>query len=494
MRPLLLALLLTSAANAQDVRLTGTITDADHQSYQTHSFDVPAGVARVDIEFTRTPEPGITIDLGLLEGQGVRGWSGSNKQRFSIGLAEATPSYTPGPVAGRRMALALGIPNARTGAETRWTADISFDRTPATPPPPPPSFTLPPSTPGWLRGELHAHSTHSDGARPIETSLQAARTAGLDFISLTEHNAVSQADALARLQPDYPELVFLPGQEITTFNGHANLFGSTTPAPFMAADWPQSLPPGLLSINHPALPSGEICMGCGWTQPVPERATLAEAVNGSAIAAAGGLIETPISALPWWDAQLAAGKRLIAIGGSDNHDASLAPPDPRAIGHVTTIVWAEARTPAALLKGLESGRAFIQIGGPPRLLDMRAGTATMGSTAPAGTALTLTVTDCAGCTAELIHQAKVIATLPVADAPLSFTPPETLTGPIRAQIRDSRGQLTLIGNPIWYHPPSPPPSPLRGGTGAKRQGGGPAPARKGPTASPPAPAADRSHP
>ncbi|MBB6228478.1 hypothetical protein FHS79_002665 [Polymorphobacter multimanifer] len=490
MRALLLAMLLGTAAAAQNIQLTGTITAADHQSYQTHAFDVPPGVTRVDVTFTRTPEAGITIDLGMLEDGRPRGWSGSNKQRFSIGLAEATPSYTPGPVAGRRMALALGIPNARSGSTASWTATIGFSRDPATPPPPPPVVNPAPSAPGWLRGELHAHSTHSDGARPIEASLQAARAAGLDFISLTEHNTVSQLQALAHLQPEYPSLILLPGQEITTFNGHANLFGSTTPAPFMARDWPQTLPPGLLSINHPALPSGEICMGCGWTQPIPERATLVEAVNGSAIAAAGGLVETPISALPWWDAQLATGKRLIAIGGSDNHDASLAPPDPRAIGHVTTIVWAEARTPAALLKGLEAGHAFIQIGGPARMLDMTAGAAPMGSTASPGTPLRITVTDCNGCNAELIHQAKVIATLPITDGPLNFTPPENLTGPIRAHIRDSRGQLTLIGNPIWYHPPSR----LRGGTGAKRQGGGPAPARKGPTASRPAPAADQSHP
>jgi hypothetical protein len=461
---MLTSLLLTGAAAAQDLTLKGTISAADHQSYQTHGFNVPKGVTGFEVTFTRTPQPGITIDLGLREGQAMRGWSGSNKTRFKVGIAEATSSFTQGPVAGRRFELVLGIPNARSGTSADWTAVVHFSKAPTKALSSPPRFTPPASSPGWLRGELHAHSTHSDGAKSIEASLQAARAAGLDFLSLTEHNTVSQADALARLQPTYPELVLLPGQEITTFNGHANLFGSSTAAPFISSGWHDALPSGLLSINHPALPSGEICMGCGWTQPVPARATLVEAVNGSAIAAAGGLVETPISGLPWWDAQLASGKRMIAVAGADNHDASLRPPDPRAIGHVTTVVWAQARSAPALLKGLEAGRVFIQLGGPPRILDMQAGKAAMGGLAPAGTPLDLTVSNCSGCTVELIHNGKLLASLAVTRTLLGFNPPATLAGPVRAQVRDSANQLVLIGNPIWF---TAAPQSLAGGRSSR---------------------------
>ncbi|MBS1261032.1 MAG: DNA polymerase/3'-5' exonuclease PolX [Calditrichaeota bacterium] len=48
--------------------------------------------------------------------------------------------------------------------------------------------------PGEIRGELHAHTTASDGAESIETMARAAKRRGLDYLAITDH---SQAVAVA---------------------------------------------------------------------------------------------------------------------------------------------------------------------------------------------------------------------------------------------------------------------------------------------------------
>ncbi len=71
-------------------------------------------------------------------------------------------------------------------------------------------------------------------------------------------------------QPYFDRLLLVPGREITTFQGHANVFGVTQFIDFRVGD--QSVPTmnallentrrlgALVSINHPGLPSGESCM------------------------------------------------------------------------------------------------------------------------------------------------------------------------------------------------------------------------------------------
>src|SRR5260370_38676011 len=70
-------------------------------------------------------------------------------------------------------------------------------------------------------------------------------------------------------------MLLIPGREITTFHGHANLFGSVALLDFRVGspdvpDWNALLTGieksgGAISINHPVRPSGEQGMGCGWT-------------------------------------------------------------------------------------------------------------------------------------------------------------------------------------------------------------------------------------
>lgn len=64
----------------------------------------------------------------------------------------------------------------------------------------------------WLKGNLHAHSTLSDGELEPEAVLRGYRDRGYDFISLTDHDVYSDFSALGD-----PAFLVLPGLELSCF-------------------------------------------------------------------------------------------------------------------------------------------------------------------------------------------------------------------------------------------------------------------------------------
>ncbi len=271
--------------SAPDAVLKGTLTGADHQTWRLVPFRVPDGTTRITVDFDYTTrDQRTTIDLGLLgpdgfQGpDGFRGWSGGNKRTFTISASDATPSYLPGPIHAGEWNLLLGIPNIRRDTRAEFTATVHFEGAETKP--------VLRAGPGWYRGDLHMHTAHSDGSClsrkqqqrvpcPLFLTAQAASSRGLDFIAITDHNTISHAEPIRELQPYFDDLLMIPGREITTFQGHANLFGSVASIDFRLGstdvpDWSALLASiersgGVLSINHPVRPSGEQCMGCGWT-------------------------------------------------------------------------------------------------------------------------------------------------------------------------------------------------------------------------------------
>ena len=281
-----------------------TVTYADRQTYIELPFEVPEGVTRISIETSYTErEKHTAIDLGLFDSERFRGWSGGNKSEFTVSETDATPSYLPGPVRPGRWKLILGVPSIREGVSSEFTANIYFTRMGILPAVS--TFSELPlrSGPAWYRGDLHMHDAHSDGSClsqsgkkvpcPLYKTVETAAQRGLDFIAISDHNTISQFDAMRELQPYFDHLLLLPAREITTFQGHANVFGTTE---FIDFRLTSSYVPdinhllkqvqdlhGVFSINHPGLPTGEICMGCGWTAPNTDfsRVTAIEVSTGT---------------------------------------------------------------------------------------------------------------------------------------------------------------------------------------------------------------------
>lgn len=383
---LLLALLWGPVAQAQqptrapDWVLTGTVTRADHQRYLRAPFTLPEGTERLVVAFDYDGrEQKTVIDLGIEDPNGFRGASGGNKASFTIAPTDATPSYLPGPLPPGEWALALAVPNVREGVSAQWQARLWFLRGAE-------AQWLPgPTTgrgPGWYRGDLHLHSGHSDGSCdslagkrvpcPLFRTLEAAAARDLDFVALTEHNTTGHAAAMRELEPYFDEMLLIPAREVTTFQGHFNVFGITSHVDFRIAegvdnsfgriaDQVHALG-GLVSINHPRVPSGEICMGCGWTMPDADlaKADAVEAINGSSSAQGGGP-EGPIGGIPFWLEARAAGHGLTAVAASDNHDP--AREGSGGVGVPATVVYASDLSQPAILQGIREGRVFLDVTG-----------------------------------------------------------------------------------------------------------------------------------
>lgn len=71
-----------------------------------------------------------------------------------------------------------------------------------------------------LRADLHSHSTASDGTCAPAEVMRRARAAGLDVISLTDHDTVAGHDEARQALP--PGLTLLPGMELSCrLHGHS---------------------------------------------------------------------------------------------------------------------------------------------------------------------------------------------------------------------------------------------------------------------------------
>ena len=305
---------------------------------------------------------------------------------LTIGLSDATPSCSPGPIPAGSWNVLIGVPNIRSNAQSHYTVQVYFSPSGAVAREPAPLRLPLRAGPAWFRGDLHMHTGHSDGQCPSQMgkmvpcpvflTVDAAARRGLDFIAITDHNATSQYDAMRELEPYFDEVLLIPGREITTFQGHINFLGTTDFLDFRLGS--SQVPDmntllrnanhlgGITSINHPSAPSGEICMGCGWTpkSDVDMRLlTAVEAVNG-------GSVKSGISDVPFWNKELDKGCRLTGIGGSDNHRPMQPLDQQGSIGSPTTVVFATELSTPAILAGIRAGHAFIDLAGTrDRLLE-----------------------------------------------------------------------------------------------------------------------------
>jgi hypothetical protein len=76
-------------------------------------FNVPAETERLAVIFRYTgKEEHTTLDLGIEDPRGIMGWSGGNKNSFTISETDATPSYLPGEMIARQWKLLIGVPNS----------------------------------------------------------------------------------------------------------------------------------------------------------------------------------------------------------------------------------------------------------------------------------------------------------------------------------------------------------------------------------------------
>jgi hypothetical protein len=470
-------------ASANEIVLEGVVVGTQNETYIQVPFVVPAGTERVTLTFDYTgKDQHTTLDLGLLDPMELRCWSGGNKPLLTVGIADATPSCLPGLIPAGTWNVLIGVPNIRPNVQSHYTIHVYLSSGGAVASDPT-VLNVPLKTgPAWYRGDLHMHTAQSDGQCPSQTgkmvpcpvyfSVDAAARRGLDFIAITDHNASSQYNPMRELQPYFDKVLLIPGREITTFKGHINFLGTTDFVDFRLGS--KEVPDmntllreansrgGLTSINHPGDPSGEICMGCGWTPDTRvdmHLLTAVEAVNG-------GSEQYGIPNIPFWDKQLNDGCRLTGIGGSDNHRPLQPLDEIGSIGSPTTVVYATELSTPAILSGIRTGHVFIDLAGTrDRLLEV---TARAGSqVAHAGDLLTapesqtvdfdLRVTAAPGGTVRWMEDGKEIALktdVAVTSPDQSFSMTWISDGRrhwFRAEVMGAGGKMWLLGNPVYVN-------------------------------------------
>ena len=331
-----------------------TIEDRCESTWHYLPFNVPRGTGalRVELDYDRS---GAVLDLGCLGPSGFRGWSGGARRHYVIAADSATPGYLSGePEPGTWFAV-LGlhkIPAAGVRYElTAVTAGVkapAIDRDPVPPVTDRPARRALPAEAGmrWLAGDLHAHTVHSDGVMRVQELARYAASRGLEFLAVTDHNTISHHRELPAAGADHG-IALLPGQEVTTEHGHANVFGDVGWIDFRESpdEWlaKAEREGGLLSVNHPY--GGQV----SWTAPMVRRPPLLEVWHWS------WLDPHWTTPLAWWQAWH---PDAIAVGGSDWHrPGSDAPP-----GAPTTWVQSEGSEPEAVLAGIAAGRVAVSAG------------------------------------------------------------------------------------------------------------------------------------
>jgi hypothetical protein len=481
---LLACALVTSHAQAPqpDLVLQGEVKGIQHKTYFETPFDVPADVHRISVDFTYTGKDQHTaLDLGIADPERFRGSSGGNKSHFTISDSDATPSYLPGAIPPGKWKLLIAVPNIRSTEQSSYRAELRFNSVIEDQ-----GFTVTPLATGtrWYRGDLHMHTAHSDGSCasqsgksvpcPVFFTAQAAAARGLDFIAITDHNAMSHYNAMRELQPYFDRLLLIPGREITTFWGHFNIYGVTQYIDYRAVPGARYVNAilrdvrargGIASVNHADSPDGEICMGCGWKPSYPIDMNLftgVEVINGGRIM---------LSSADFWDRSIAGQVHLTAIGGSDNHNGPAEFNQTGAIAAPTTVVEATELSVPGILDGIRKGRVFIDLtSSRDKIIDIEAVDSASpekqtrmggGLQALSGHTVGFTVhlTACPRATIHLLLDGDERPSL----GPLSTTMgneslPFSWTSDgkphwMRAEVRDSNGSLMLVSNPIYINFP-----------------------------------------
>lgn len=463
-----------SALTASTERvLEGHVTPAQEGSFLTLPFEMPEGAGRLDVRYEYSDaigsDPhltdGNTVDIGLFDGRGIafmeagfRGWSGSARSEFFVAPAAATPGYLPGPLTPGTWHIFLGLYKvAPHGCDYRVILRFSPAVDAGDPPLPAmlplrrdaPGFA--PRPDGWYRGELHCHTYHSDGDSSPGEVIAAARALGLDFLAITDHNTLSHLIELAAV--DTPELILIPGFEVTTYRGHWNVWGDRgwidfrTLTPELLAEAIQAARARgyLTSCNHPRPygPPWEFAGVTGWH--------CLEVWNGP------WRLFNAVS-LAYYERRLNAGERLVAVGGSDAHRLRSGADEVARVGTPTTWIYCPGPpSAAALLDALRAGHAFVSEGADGPRLTMHAGPAMMGDVVarPPDNRLPLTVHAAggAGSILELHGAPGLLACYPIAgeDAVIEATLDVSGMAYVRAQLVSGEDSdlLCALTNPIY---------------------------------------------
>jgi len=353
----------------------GTVSSQDQRTTRVFPFEVPEGTTNVNVRLrydpVRTEGAELPQQLSMTV-NGPSGWVAEINRpgdRFDEGTTIG-PNPSPGtpPTRIEPGSWTLFLSTYRVvEATVTFQIDISLGASGdemAVPPAPPPVVPTD-KGPGWYRGDLHAHTWHSDGRWSSTELVAYMRERGLDFTTLTDHNTVTGLPEHFGCASD--DVLTLGGSEMSTFHGHMLAIGvyeriewrrpdgSLIPVPDIAAAIHEQA--GLSVICHPRNVGDPWCCGCRWEHDdmMPGNARAVEIWNGVWHDANHEGVEL-------WQTWLSEGHRLVATAGSDHHGMPHHVEEARRGRPAANVVYADNFTREGILAGLERGSSYVSAG------------------------------------------------------------------------------------------------------------------------------------
>ena len=221
----------------------------------------------------------------------------------------------------------------------------------------------------FQRGNLHTHTTLSDGNTSPEQTILWYAAHGYQFLAITDHDRLSRPSRYAALQE--PGFVLIPGEEITMTGGgrqvHINALCTKSRIPggaFPSTSTALSsgirnvlLQGGVALVNHP-----NFDWGLSPSDVLDAReAPLLEIASGHPyVHSAGDATHPSHEAL--WDRALTAGADYMAVAVDDVHRIDVSG-NPLALpGKGWVEVFADHADQKAICAGLASGNLYASTG------------------------------------------------------------------------------------------------------------------------------------
>jgi hypothetical protein len=329
--------------------------------YVDFPFQVPEGASKVGLTFSFHKERLAQLFISLHDPAGFRGnrMQPAGKGDISLELwvtpDDSSEGGLPGALPPGRWRAQLDIEALGEETDARLQVYAEFGPVSAPLDLHYPEHHVVRAAEGWYKGELHAHSTESDGDYPVADVVQASVDSGLEFLSLSDHFTTSQWRKLAPLVDG--KLALLRSCEITSHHGHANLHGIHEWVDVyvdrrgwdmnQAADAVHAQG-GLFCVNHAF--SGFL----GWRAYDFDwcKADLMEIYHN---------LEGPNNSLHplLWDRHLSEGRRVVGVAGVDTHHLYKGT---HKLGELVTWVYAPELSERGIIQGLRRGRVYMSRG------------------------------------------------------------------------------------------------------------------------------------
>jgi len=519
-------------------------------------FTVPAGSTGIRVRYSYD-QPGDganpggqcsgstnTLDMGvyqpkatpaspIFESGDERGWSGSavkdlaispngftsdavygttNATRKAYVSGNTTRAYRPGPIQPGEWAVELGLAyiapdtaNDNDGIHYHVLVETSTDSSWSNAPyvPSGPAVSSINNTPGWYTGDMHLHGEQEPGNATMTETFASAfdpapAGAGLDFITLVDHNNRVAHNNLEGYQAAHPNGLIIPGTEVTTYRGHWNNQGSSNFADFRTGpvygvanpgssattltdgqitQKRAATPPkngfataqagnGWTQVNHPATykDAPASCRGCAWTYSDAD--TDFSKVDAIEISNSIGQISAgpfTLDAIAYYEHALDTGAHIAATGSSDAHKAAN---DPIShTGEGVTVVHSESLSKAGIMAGVKADHTYVKPFGPSGP-DISLGAMTPGgatgifgdSLSAASLTLNATVSGAASAgrtgswKLNLLKNGVVVESVPFAGDGITHSFTDSGTGRYSLEVTRTSGPTYIedYSSPIWF--------------------------------------------